>query len=128
MDGRTDTVCVCVCVCVLRGSRGSRGREGGLLVSPCYCSRCSGLRFSEGSAVLQAAEGSLLCPQASVTPRLYSLLLCYVSCTCAEIGKKMVCYPWKKKAFLVLASLLTHTTHSTTTFRFPWSGSETVHM
>ncbi len=89
--GRTRCVCVCVCVyvcvCVLRGSR---GREGGLLVSPCYCSRCSGLRFSEGYDVLQAAEGSLLCPQAPVTPRLYSLLLCYVSCMCAEIGQILV--------------------------------------
>jgi hypothetical protein len=58
---------------------------GGLLVSPCYCSRCSGLRFSEGYDVLQAAEGSVLCPQAAVAPCLYSLLLCYVSCMCAEI-------------------------------------------
>jgi hypothetical protein len=31
--------------------------EGG---GPCYCSRCSGLKFSEGYDVLQTAEGSLL--------------------------------------------------------------------
>jgi hypothetical protein len=70
-------------------------REGcsSFLGSPCYCSRCSGLRFSEGYDVLQAAEGSLLCPQAPVTPRPASTrcysLLCYVSCMCTEIGKKM---------------------------------------
>ena len=89
-------MCVCVCVCAERQQReGGRdgwregGREGGLLGSPCYCSRCSGLWFSEGYDVLQADEGSLLCPQALVTPRLYSLLLCYVSFMCAEIGTKL---------------------------------------
>ncbi len=81
-------MCVCVCVCVERQER-EGGREGGLLVSPCYCSWRSGLRFSEGYAVLQAAEGSLLCPQAPVTPRLYSLLLYYLSCTCVDIGKNL---------------------------------------
>jgi hypothetical protein len=66
--------------------------EGGLLlVSPSYCSRFSGLRFSEGYNVLEAVERSLLCPQNPVTPRLHSLLPCYVSCMCAEIGQKMAC-------------------------------------
>ena len=88
-DGQPGGHGVCVCVCVDRKQMES-GSEGGLLVSPCYCSRCSGLRFSEGYDVLQAAEGSLLCPQAPVTPRLYSLLLCYVSCMCAEIGQILV--------------------------------------
>jgi hypothetical protein len=36
-----------VFVCIERQSR-EGAREGGLLVSPCYCSRCSGLTFSEG--------------------------------------------------------------------------------
>ena len=43
-----------VCVCVLRDSR---GREGRLLVSPSYCSRCSDLSFSEDHDVLP--KGSL---------------------------------------------------------------------
>ena len=54
--------------------------------------------------MLQAPEGSLLCRQAPVTPRLYSLLLCYVSYMCAEIGKKMVLGVFEKKN-LSLATL-----------------------
>ena len=73
--------------------RGGQGfpAEGGLLVPPSYCSRFAGLRFSEGYDVLQAVERSLLCPQVPVTPRLHSLLPCYVSCKCAEIGQRMTC-------------------------------------
>ena len=52
-------------ICVLEkqkreSGREGGGREGGLLVSPSYCSRCSGLGFSEGSDVLQADEHSFL--------------------------------------------------------------------
>jgi hypothetical protein len=74
--------------------------RGRLLVSACHCSSCSGLRFSGGYDVLQAAEGlgprvfalssknsshSPPCPlKAPVTPRLYSLLSCSLSRALAE--------------------------------------------
>jgi hypothetical protein len=38
----------------------------------------------------QPQEEELHGSQAPVTPRLYSLLLCYVSCMCAEIDNKKI--------------------------------------
>jgi hypothetical protein len=83
-----------VCVCVLRGSRGKEGeREGGLFVSPCYCSTCSGLMLSQVTVRAMTCFWLVkaLCSALKLQSLPASTRCCYTTClcVCAEIGKKI---------------------------------------